>query len=92
MILNHLVLGLFTVFYSMEFMSSHWSVRPQKNIQKAVLQAQQYINNGYQDIVDIDLKGFFDEVDHCILLQLIYHKVKCPTTMRLIRNGLEFLF
>ena len=39
---------------------------------------------GYQDIVDIDLKGFFDEVDHCTLLQLIYQRVKCPTTLRLI--------
>ncbi|WP_051113261.1 hypothetical protein [Lunatimonas lonarensis] len=36
--------------------------------------------HGYQDIVDIDLKGFFDEVDHSLLLQLIYQRVKCPTT------------
>ncbi|UXX77883.1 hypothetical protein N7E81_10940 [Reichenbachiella carrageenanivorans] len=33
-------------------------------------------SNGYQDIVDIDLKGFFDEVQHYKLLQLIYEKVK----------------
>lgn len=31
-----------------------YGFRPQKNIQKAVQQAQQYINTGYQDIVDID--------------------------------------
>src|SRR5690606_2361398 len=45
--------------------------------------------HGYQDIVDIDLKGFFDEVDHCTLLQLIYQRVKCPTTPRLIRKWLR---
>ena len=56
---------------------------------KAVLQAQKYINDGFQDIVDIDLKGFFDEVDHSILLQLIYNKVKCPITLRLIRKWLR---
>lgn len=44
---------------------------------------------GYQDIVDIDLKGFFDEVDHSILLHLIYQRVKCPTTLRLIRKWLR---
>jgi hypothetical protein len=27
-------------------------------------------------LVDIDLKSFFDEVDHCILLQLLHRKVK----------------
>ena len=66
-----------------------YGFRPNKNLQKAVLQAQSYINDGYQDIVDIDLEGFFDQVDHSILLQLIYNKVKCPTTLRLIRKWLR---
>jgi len=35
------------------------------------------------------LKGFFDEVDHSILLQLIYNKIKCPYTLRLIRKWLR---
>jgi RNA-directed DNA polymerase len=39
--------------------------------------------------VDIDLKGFFDEVDHSVLLQLIYQRVKCQTTLRLIRKWLR---
>lgn len=77
------------VHFEYDFEPVSYGFRPRKNIQKAVLQAQQYINNGYQDIIDIDLKGFFDEVDHCLLLQLIYHKVKCPTTLRLIRKWLR---
>ena len=58
-------------------------------LQQAVLAAQRHINEGYSHIVDIDLKTFFDEVDHCILLQLLYRKVKCPLTMRLIRKWLR---
>jgi RNA-directed DNA polymerase len=75
--------------FEYEFETFSYGFRPQKNIQKAVLQAQRHINDGYQDIVDIDLKGFFDEVDHCILLQLIYNKVQCPITLRLIRKWLR---
>jgi len=45
--------------------------------------------NGYQDIVDIDLRGFFDEVSHVKLLQLLYDKVKCDATRRLIRKWLS---
>ena len=75
--------------YELTFEEYSYGFRPQKNIHKAVTQALKYINDGYQDIVDIDLKGFFDEVDHSILLQFIYQRVKCPTTLRLIRKWLR---
>ena len=39
--------------------------------------------------MDIDRKSFFDEVDHCLLLQLLYRKVKCPITLGLIRKWLR---
>ncbi len=75
--------------FEMEFEDYSYGFRPNRNAQQAVLKAQEYINSGYQHIVDIDLKSFFDEVDHCILLQLLYRKVKCPLTLRLIRKWLR---
>jgi group II intron reverse transcriptase/maturase len=75
--------------YELTFEEYSYGFRPQKNIHMAVTQALKYINDGYQDIVDIDLKGFFDEVDHSILLQFIYQRVKCPTTLRLILKWLR---
>jgi group II intron reverse transcriptase/maturase len=74
-----------------EYMFSEYSYgfRPQRNTLQAVQKSLNYINSGYQHIVDIDLKGFFDEVDHCLLLNLLYRKVKCPTTMQLIRRWLR---
>lgn len=75
--------------YELTFEEHSYGFRPEKNIHKAVTQALININDGYQDIVDIDLKGFFDEVDHSTLLQLIYQRVKCPTTLRLIRKWLR---
>jgi len=75
--------------FELKFEEFSYGFRPNKNTHKAVSQALKFINGGYQDIVDIDLKGFFDEVDHSILLQLIYNKVKCPYTLRLIRKWLR---
>ena len=75
--------------FEMEFEDHSYGFRPNRNAQQAVQKAQEYINEGYQHIVDIDLKNFFDEVDHCILLQLLYRKVKCPLTLRLIRKWLR---
>ena len=71
------------------FSENSYGFRPQRNAQQAVLKSLEYINSGYQHIVDIDLKGFFDEVDHCLLLNLLYRKVKCPVTMQLIRRWLR---
>jgi RNA-directed DNA polymerase len=75
--------------FEVEFKSHSYGFRPNRNAQQAVQKAQEYINEGYQHIVDIDLKNFFDEVNHCLLLNLLYKKVKCPKTLRLIRKWLR---
>lgn len=72
-----------------EFKSNSFGFRPNKNARQAVGQSRDYIHQGLNHIVDIDLKNFFDEVDHCLLLNLVYQKVKCKTTMRLIRKWLR---
>ena len=72
-----------------EFHVNSYGFRPDKNAHQAVGKALEYIHEGYTHIVDIDLKNFFDEVDHCLLLNLVYQKVKCPSTMRLIRKWLR---
>lgn len=74
--------------FELEFSEHSYGFRPQKNAHQAIQQAQRYIHEGYDHIVDIDLKSFFDEVDHALLLQLLYNKVKCPITLRLIRKWL----
>ena len=75
--------------YEKEFSVHSYGFRPNKNARQAVGKALEHIHEGYPFIVDIDLKTFFDEVDHCILLNLLYRKVKCPITMRLIRKWLR---
>lgn len=75
--------------FELEFSDYSYGFRPRKNMQQALIQALSYINDGYCDIVDIDLRKFFDEVAHHKILQLIYEKVKCKTTLRLIRKWLR---
>jgi RNA-directed DNA polymerase len=72
-----------------EFSVNSYGFRPHKSARQVVGKALEYIHEGYTHIVDIDLKSFFDEVDHCLLLNLIYQKVKCPITLRLIRKWLK---
>ena len=72
-----------------DFRTHSYGFRPNRNAHQALHQSLENINSGYQDILDIDLKSFFDEVEHYILLELIYKKVKCKATMKLVRSFLR---
>lgn len=87
--LQQSVAQVITPLFEYEFSQHSYGFRPNKSAHDCILQAQTYIHEGYRHIVDIDLKSFFDEVDHCLLLQLLYRKVKCPLTLRLIRKWLR---
>ena len=71
------------------FQRHSYGFRPGRNAHQAVQQAQRNINEGYQHVIDIDLKSFFDQVDHAVLLELIHRKVKCRLTMKLLRKFLR---
>jgi RNA-directed DNA polymerase len=61
-----------------------YGFRPGKSAGQAINQALSYINQGYHHIVDIDLKSFFDEVNHDYLMNLIKNRVSDPLVLRLI--------
>ena len=71
------------------FSAFSYGFRPGRSAHQALRQARAYINEGYQDIIDLDLKSFFDEVDHDLLLNLLGRKVKDPLVLGLIRRFLR---
>ena len=87
--LQQAVLRVIMPRYEFNFSSYSYGFRPKRNIIQATSKALNYVNSGYQHIVEIDLKQFFDRVDHTILLQLLYRKIKCKATMCLIRRWLR---
>jgi group II intron reverse transcriptase/maturase len=87
--LQQAVLRVLMPRYEYMFSEYSYGFRPKRNTHQAVGKSLEYINSGYHHIVEIDLKGFFDEVNHVLLLQLLYRKVKCKATMTLIRRWLR---
>lgn len=55
----------------------------------AVRQARKFQQDGKQWVVDVDLKQFFDEVDHDVLMARLGRKVKDKRLKRLINSYLK---
>lgn len=87
--LQQAVLRILMPKYEYMFSIYSYGFRPKKNTLQAIGKSLEYINSGYQHIVEIDLKSFFDEVDHVLLLQILYRKIKCKATMTLLRRWLR---
>lgn len=71
------------------FSEHNYGFRPNRNAQQAVLQAQRYIQEGYEWVVDIDLERFFDKVNHDILMARVARRVKDKKILLLIRRYLQ---
>lgn len=66
------------------FSASSYGFRPQRSAHDAVRAAQGHIAAGKKWVVDIDLKNFFDQVDHDRLLTFVGRKVRDKRVLRLI--------
>jgi len=78
-----------TPVYDPTFSPHSYGFRPGRNAHQAVRQAQAYIQEGYNWVVDIDLEKFFDRVNHDILMGRIARRVTDKRILRLIRLYLQ---
>lgn len=63
--------------------------RPGRRARDAVLAAQQYVQEGYRVVVDVDLSKFFDRVNHDILIDRLRKRVNDAGVIRLVRAYLN---
>lgn len=71
------------------FSESSYGFRPGRSAHDAVRKAQGYVAEGKKWVVDIDLKSFFDQVNHDRLMTMIGRKVKDKQVMALIGRYLR---
>lgn len=71
------------------FSEFSYGFRPNRSAHGAVRQAREFQQAGKQWVVDMDLKQFFDEVDHDILMARVGREVKDKRVKRLINAFLK---
>jgi group II intron reverse transcriptase/maturase len=74
--------------FNRDFHPNSYGFRPNRNAQMAILKGLEYMNDGYDWIVDIDLEKFFDTVNHDRLMNLVARKIDDGDVISLIRKYL----
>ena len=67
------------------FSDHSYGFRPGRSAHQAVARAQQYIVEGYECVVDLDLERFFDRVKHDRLMARIAQRISDKRLLTLIR-------
>jgi RNA-directed DNA polymerase len=71
------------------FSEHSYGFRPGRSAHQAVAQAQRYVAEGYNVVVDLDLEKFFDRVNHDILMARVAARVSDKRVLKLIRTFLN---
>ena len=75
--------------YEPIFSEHSFGYRPRRNAQMAMEEVLQYLNEGYEWIVDLDIEKFFDTVNQDKLISILRENVNDATTLHLIRAYLR---
>ncbi|TWK69219.1 Group II intron-encoded protein LtrA [Bacillus licheniformis] len=75
--------------YEKIFSEYSYGFRPNRSCHDAIIQALEYLNSGYEWIIDIDIEQFFDKVNHDKLIQILREQVNDSSVLNLIRKYLR---
>lgn len=71
------------------FSDNSYGFRPNRSAQMAIGKVVDYLNEGYEWVVDFDIEKYFDTVNHDKLISILRERVKDDKTLHLIRTFLK---
>ena len=83
------VAQILSLGYEKYFSESSYGFRPGRSCQQAVEKALEYLNEGYEWVVDLDIEKYFDTVNHDRLISILRERINDAKTLRLIRQFLR---
>lgn len=87
--LQQSIVQILTPIFEAEFQENSYGFCPSRSCEHAVLKLLEYLNDGAEWIVDIDLEKFFDNVPQDKLMSYVGRIIRDPDTESLIRKYLK---
>lgn len=82
------VVQVLSPIYECVFSDNSYGFRPHRSAHDAIKKVTSLYNQGYHYVVDLDLKAYFDTVNHDLLMNFIEQQVQDPWLLHLIRQFL----
>ncbi|SHN45656.1 reverse transcriptase domain-containing protein [Chitinophaga sp. CF418] len=71
------------------FHDDSYGYRPAKNAQQALNMVEKRCSNAYPWVLDLDIKSFFDTIDHNLMMKAVEHYTREKWILLYIRRWLE---
>lgn len=83
------ILQILTPIIDPQMSEFSFGFRPGKSAHQALLKAQEYVKDGRDIVVDLDLEKFFDKVNHDVLMARVARRIADKRILKLIRKFLQ---
>ena len=88
-IIQQAMVQVISPIFEEQFNDNSYGFRPGRSCEQAIIRALEYLNDGYDWVVDIDLEKFFDTVNQDRLITIIRRTIKDGDVVSLIRKYLS---
>lgn len=88
-IIQQAIFQVISPIFEKQFSDNSYGFRPRRSPEQAVVKALEYMNDGYDWVVDIDLERFFDTVNQDKLITIIGRTITDGDVVSLIRKYLS---
>jgi len=86
---QEVIRNLIAPIFETQFHENSFGFRPGRNCHQAVERVLEYTKQGYKHVVDIDIKGFFDNIPHEIILTMLRAEIADGNILDIIESFLR---
>lgn len=87
-LIQQAILQVLEPIFEPKFSNYSYGFRPNRSAHDALKQAKEYVEEGYNYVVDMDLEKFFDRVNHDILMSRLARVIGDKRLLKIIRGYL----
>ena len=88
-VIQQAIAQVLTQIYDNKFSDKSFGFRPNRSAHDAMERTLEYLNDGYEWVIDLDIEAYFDTVNHDKLISILRENVNDSTTLHLIRKFLQ---
>jgi group II intron reverse transcriptase/maturase len=86
---QQMVAQILSLGYDKYFSDNSYGFRPNRDAHQAISKALEYLNEGCEWVIDLDIEKYFDTVNHDKLVSILRERINDAKTLRLIRQFLR---